>query len=115
MSKKEAKSNFSKFKQFSCATLLTVALSIPVASISVSAAETSIAIPKDSLNSVMWDFMAKEHLLTDKNSKKIVMNSQILVHTPKVAEDQLNLPFMLSEKRKECPKNCSNCRPQPNS
>lgn len=92
MSKKEAKSNFSKFKQFSCATLLAVALSMPVASISVSAAETSIAIPKDSLNSVMWDFMAKEHLLTDKNSKKIVMNSQILVHTPKVAEDQLNLP-----------------------
>ena len=92
MSKKEAKFNFSKFKQFSCATLLAVALSIPVASISVSAAETSIAIPKDSLNSVMWDFMAKEHLLTDKNSKKIVMNSQILVHTPKVAEDQLNLP-----------------------
>lgn len=92
MSKKEAKSNFSKFKQFSCATLLAVALSIPAASISVSAAETSIAIPKDSLNSVMWDFMAKEHLLTDKNSKKIVMNSQILVHTPKVAEDQLNLP-----------------------
>jgi sulfur-oxidizing protein SoxY len=94
MIKLHTKSNISKIAQLSCATFLAIALSAsPLMINSMTAAETSIAIPKDSLKSVMWDFMAKEHLLTDKSSKKIVMNNQILVHAPKVAEDQLNLPI----------------------
>lgn len=94
MSKINAKHNISKIAQLSCATFLAIALSAsPLVGNSSTAAEATIAIPEDSLKSVMWDFMAKEHLLTDKNSKKIVMNNQILVHAPKVAEDQLNLPI----------------------
>jgi sulfur-oxidizing protein SoxY len=94
MSKINAKLNVLKITQLSSAAILAIALSVaPMAMNSAQSAEASIAIPKDSLNSVMWDFMAKEHLLTDKNSKKIVMNNRILVHAPKVAEDQLNLPI----------------------
>ncbi len=98
MSKTNTKHKVSKIAQLasklSCAALLAIAISAtPVTINSVSAADTAVSIPKDSLNSVMWDFMAKEHLLTDASSKKIVMNNSILVHAPKVAEDQLNLPI----------------------
>jgi|GEM_PF-103771 len=98
MSKTKTKHKVTKIAQLSsklsCAALLAIAISAtPVTINSISAAESTVAIPKDSLNSVMWDFMAKEHLLTDTSSKKIVMNNSILVHAPKVAEDQLNLPI----------------------
>lgn len=104
MIKLYTKSNVSKIAQLSCklscAAIVAIAFSAATLKINSSiAAETDIkssnlsSLPKDSLNSVMWDFVATEFLLSDKSSKKIVMNNQILVHAPKVAEDQLNLPI----------------------
>lgn len=50
-------------------------------------------LPKDTVNSVMWESMAKRYLLNDKAANgTIVMDQQILVHTPKIAEDQMNIP-----------------------
>jgi sulfur-oxidizing protein SoxY len=100
MRKLDTKPNISKIAQLSCAAIVAIAFSTATLKINNSiAAETDIkssnlsSLPKDSLNSVMWDFVATEFLLSDKSSKKIVMNNQILVHAPKVAEDQLNLPI----------------------
>ncbi len=104
MIKLYTKSNVSKIAQLSCklscAAIVAIAFSTAILKINSSiAAETDIkssnlsSLPKDSLNSVMWDFVATEFLLSDKSSKKIIMNNQILVHAPKVAEDQLNLPI----------------------
>ncbi|GJM01752.1 MAG: hypothetical protein DHS20C08_02530 [Rhodomicrobium sp.] len=50
-------------------------------------------IPADTLNSIMWKDMAKTYLLTEGHeNSKIVMDESILVHAPKSAEDQLNIP-----------------------
>ena len=50
-------------------------------------------LPRDVVNSVMWESVAKNFLLSDKESSgKVVMDPSILVHTPKIAEDQLNIP-----------------------
>ncbi len=50
-------------------------------------------LPEDSAKSVMWEFVANEFLLSDKDGgQKIVMDDRILVHTPKLAEDQMNIP-----------------------
>lgn len=50
-------------------------------------------IPADTLNSVMWQQMAKSYLLNgDRAGSKIIMDDSILVHAPKSAEDQMNIP-----------------------
>ena len=50
-------------------------------------------LPKDVVNSVMWTDIARDYLLKDKaSSGKIVMDERVLVHTPKIAEDQMNIP-----------------------
>ncbi len=51
-------------------------------------------LPKDVVNSVMWEDIANDHLLSDKaSSGKVVMDKRILLHTPKKAEDQMNIPI----------------------
>lgn len=50
-------------------------------------------IPKDTANSVMWEYVAKEYLLTENNnSQKIIMDDRVIVRIPKFAEDQFNIP-----------------------
>lgn len=58
-----------------------------------SATVKAAEIPADSLNSIMWTQMAKMYLLTGGHEdSSIVMDDSILVHAPKSAEDQLNIP-----------------------
>ena len=50
-------------------------------------------LPKDTVQSVMWEQMAKDHLLSDKAaSGKITMDERIIVRAPVQAEDQMNVP-----------------------
>jgi len=50
-------------------------------------------LPDDRAKSVRWECVANECLLSDKDGgQKIVMDDRILVHTPKLAEDQMNIP-----------------------
>lgn len=50
-------------------------------------------IPKDSVDSIMWEYVAKQFILSDKEgSDKIVMNDRVQVFAPKIAEDQMNIP-----------------------
>ena len=50
-------------------------------------------LPKDVANSVMWEYVAKEFILSDKEGgDKIVMNDRVQVFAPKIAEDQMNIP-----------------------
>lgn len=90
--------NFARLAKLSIAAILALTplyIANTKAAEPVQTKKLEIAIPEDSLKSVMWKFIAKDHLLTDKNSTKIVMNDAILVHAPKVAEDQLNLPIQV--------------------
>ena len=93
------KHNISKIAKLVCVAIGAIVLTAAPLKVNSSvAAKNSLKssnlskLPEDSLKSVMWDFVATEFLLVDKNSKKIVMNDSILVHAPKIAEDQLNLP-----------------------
>jgi len=93
------KHNISKIAKLACVAIGAIVLTAAPLKVNSSvAANNSLKssnlskLPEDSLKSVMWDFVATEFLLVDKNSKKIVMNDSILVHAPKIAEDQLNLP-----------------------
>lgn len=75
------------------ALVAAVALVIAAPAATLQAKTSNIEIPKDTLNSIMWTQMAKNHLLTTQDEVKgIVMDETILVHAPKSAEDQMNIP-----------------------
>ena len=93
--------NISKFKSFhrqlALLAMTTVLANTTNFSIAHSAEEhvtslANISVPKDRLNSVMWEDIVRDFIMKDKDTKKIVMNDQILVQTPSKAEDQLSLP-----------------------
>lgn len=75
------------------ALVAALALVIAAPAATLQAKTSNIEIPKDTLNSIMWTQMAKNHLLTTQDEVKgIVMDETILVHAPKSAEDQMNIP-----------------------
>ncbi len=50
-------------------------------------------LPKDSVDSIMWENVAKQFILSDQEgSDKIVMDDRVQVVAPKIAEDQMNIP-----------------------
>jgi len=67
-------------------------ISLTAAATPLQAAD-KVEIPQDTLNSIMWTQMAKNHLLNGQDDvNAIVMDETILVHAPKSAEDQMNIP-----------------------
>lgn len=73
---------------------LAALLSLMLITANLNAAELAAKqLPKDTLNSVMWNSVANDYLLSDKQSNgTIIMNDAIKVVAPKIAEDQLNVP-----------------------
>jgi len=70
-----------------------LAVTLMIGSFFLFGAARAAELPEDSVKSVMWEYVAKEFLLSDKEGgQKVVMDDRILVHTPKLAEDQMNIP-----------------------